>query len=149
MPNTQAEVSESAVHVARDVRVVFSRLRRRLKQTYDTRGITPSQTAVMSRISKDGPASSSRLAAAERVRPQSMAATLAALEERGFIARQPDPDDGRSQQVSLSQAGHTFLSDKRQASEEWLARAAQDHLTETERRTVVTALALLDRLSHQ
>jgi DNA-binding MarR family transcriptional regulator len=147
MDETTAAVSESAVHAAREVRVVFSRLRRRLKETYDTEGLTPSQTSALSRLSKEGPASASDLAAAERVRPQSMAATLAVLQERGLIQRRPDPDDGRRLLVSPSEAGDAFLADKRRAGEEWLARSLQDHCTEDERRTIIAALALLDRLA--
>lgn len=140
-------VSESAVRAAHEVRVVFSRLRRRLKETYDTKGLTPSQTSALSRLSKDGPASASDLAAAERVRPQSMAATLAVLEERGLIGRRPDPGDGRRQIVSVTGAGQTFLADKRRAGEEWLARSLQEGCTEQERGTIVEAMALLDRLT--
>lgn len=140
-------VSESAVHAAREVRTVFSRLRRRLRETYDTEGLTPSQTSALSRLSKDGPASTSDLAAAERVRHQSMASTLAILEERGLIERRPDPTDGRRQLVSLSDAGRAFLADKRRAGEEWLARSLQARFTERERQSLIEALALLDRLT--
>ncbi len=142
-----AETGESAVRAAREVRVVFSRLRRRLREVYDTRELTPTQTSVLSRLGKDGPASASALAAAERVRPQSMAATLAALAERALIRRRPDPDDGRRLLVSLTGAGQEFLDDTRRAGEEWLARAMQDRFTERERRTVVEAMALLDKLT--
>ena len=141
------EVSESAARAARDLRVVVSRLRRRLRELYDTRDLTPSQTSVLTRLGKDGPASASALAAAERVRPQSVAATLAALDERGLIHRRPDPGDGRRHLISLSAAGREFFEDKRRASEEWLSQALQDRLTEAERHTVIQALALLDRLS--
>lgn len=140
-------VSESAVHAAREVRTVFSRLRRRLRETYDTEGLTPSQTSALSRLSKDGPASTSDLAAAERVRHQSMASTLAILEERGLIERRPDPTDGRRQLVSLSDAGRAFLADKRRAGEEWLARSLQARFTERERQSLIEALTLLDRLT--
>ena len=141
-------ISESAVRAASDVRVVFSRLRRRMKESYDTEGLTPSQTSALSRLSKDGPKSASDLAAEERVRPQSMAATLSVLDERGLIQRRPDPDDGRRQLLSLSTAGRDLLDDKRRASEEWLARALQDRCTEPERQTLIEALALLERLTH-
>lgn len=140
-------VSESAVHAAREVRTVFSRLRRRLRETYDTEGLTPSQTSALSRLSKDGSASTSDLAAAERVRHQSMASTLAILEERGLIERRPDPTDGRRQLVSLSDAGRAFLADKRRAGEEWLARSLQARFTERERQSLIEALTLLDRLT--
>lgn len=95
MDESTEDVSGSAARAARDLRVVFSRLRRRLREVYDTRQLTPSQTSVLSRLGKDGDASTSDLAAAERVRPQSMAATLGALDERGLITRRPDPGDGR------------------------------------------------------
>jgi DNA-binding MarR family transcriptional regulator len=141
------EISESAARAARDLRVVVSRVRRRLKEVYDAGDLTPSQTSVLSRLDKDGAASASDLAAAERVRPQSMAATLAALDEHGLIQRRADPGDGRRQLISLSDAGREFIDDSRQAREEWLTRAFQDRYTEAERRLLVEALALLDRLT--
>ena len=126
---------------------MIGRLRRRLRETYDTEGLTPSQTSVLSRLSKDGAASTSDLAAAEGVRHQSMAATLAVLDERGLIARRPDPVDGRRQLVSVSEAGQRFLDDKRRAGEEWLARSLQAHYTEKERQRLLEALTLLERLA--
>ena len=147
MSEISEDVAESAVRAARDVRVVFSRLRRRLKETYDVQGLTPSQTSVLSRLDKDGEAAASDLAAAERVRPQSIATTLAALDERGLIERRPDPADGRRQLVSVSAAGRAFLADKRRAGEEWLARSFQEHYTEEERQAIIAAFALLERLT--
>jgi DNA-binding MarR family transcriptional regulator len=76
-----------------------------------------------------------------------MAATLAALEQHGLIRRSPDPADGRRQLVTLTEAGQDRVAGDRQAREEWLARALQDRYTEDERRTVLDALALLERLS--
>jgi DNA-binding MarR family transcriptional regulator len=148
MAEISEAVSESAVLAAREVRVVYSRLRRRLRETYDTGGLTPSQTSVLSRLDKEGPASTSELAAAERVRPQSMAATLGALDERGLIRRRPDPGDGRRHLVEMNEAGRALMDDKRRAGEEWLARSLQESLTEEERQTVIEALALLERLTH-
>lgn len=147
MPGRTGEVAASAVHAARDVRVAVSRLRRRFRETYDLGELTPSQTSVLSRLDKQGPATASALAAAERVRPQSVAMTLSALDERGLIERRPDPHDGRRQLVSLSAAGREFLDDSRRAGEEWLARALHERFTEGERRTVIEAMALLERLA--
>jgi DNA-binding MarR family transcriptional regulator len=142
-----AVLSESATHAARDVRVLVGRLRRRLRQTYDTMDLTPTQISALSRIGREGPLSASDLAAAERVRPQSIAATLAVLEERGLTERRPDPGDGRRRLLSLTPTGTALLDDGRRAGEEWLARALHERLTEAERRTVVEAMALLDRVT--
>jgi DNA-binding MarR family transcriptional regulator len=142
------EISESAVQAASEVRVVFGRLRRRLRELAETADLTPSQQAVVSQLDKAGPASASDLAASERVRPQSMAATVAALVELGLVERTPDPDDGRRQLISLTPAGVKRLQGDRQARQEWLAQALQDRFTEAQRRTIIEALALLDDLTH-
>jgi DNA-binding MarR family transcriptional regulator len=148
MDEISVGVSESAVRAAREVRVVFSRLRRRLRETYDTTELTPSQTSVLSRLDKDGDASVGDLAAAERVRHQSSASTVGILEQRGLVSRRPDPADGRRQLVSVTESGHTFLEDRRRAGEEWLTRVLEDKFTEAERRTIIDTMALLERLTY-
>ena len=46
-----------------------------------------SQGAVLARLDREGPQTTSALAAAERVRPQSMAQTIAELQATGFVGR--------------------------------------------------------------
>jgi DNA-binding MarR family transcriptional regulator len=142
----QPALSRSAQQAASELRAVFSRLRRRLRESYSDEGLTPSQTAVLIRLAKEGPATTSELAAAERVRPQSMATTLAAMDARGLLTRTADPDDGRRVRIALSAEGRALYADRRRASEEWLARALQDQCSERERQTILAAMALLDRL---
>lgn len=149
-PTGSADPADSAAVAARELRAVFSRLRRTLlAKIQGVSDLTPSQTAVLSRLIGEGPASPSALAAAERVRPQSMAATLAALEEHGLVGRRPDPEDGRRQLVSLTEAGLAWIADSRRAREEWLARALQEEFTEAERAAVLEALPLIDRLNRR
>ncbi|GAA2423402.1 MarR family winged helix-turn-helix transcriptional regulator [Streptomyces mauvecolor] len=140
-------ISVSAVRAARDLRVVFSRLRRRLREVADTQDLTPSQVSALTLIDKGGAASASALAATEGVRPQSMAATLAALGRQGLIQRSPDPEDGRRQLVTLTSAGRERAEGNRQARTEWLTQAFQDRYTEEERATITEAMALLERLA--
>src|SRR5271165_1338560 len=141
------EISESAVQGARDLRVVFSRLRRRLKDLATGDDLTPSQTAVLTRLWKEGASSTSALAGAEGVRPQSMATIVAALEGHGLIRRTPDPDDSRRQVITLTKDGRKRAESDRHAREEWLAQALQDQFSERERRVIVEALSLLQRLT--
>jgi DNA-binding MarR family transcriptional regulator len=140
-------VSESAVRAAREVRVMLSRMLRRVRETYDITDLTPSQTSVLSRLDKDGDASVGDLAVAERVRHQSMASAIAILAERGLVSRRPDPGDGRRQLVSVSETGRKFLNDRRRSSLQWLTRAIEEQLTEEERQSVIEAMALLERLT--
>ena len=140
-------ISESAARGAQDLRVVFSRLRRRLQALATDDDLTPSQTAVLTRLWKQGASSTSALASDEGVRPQSMATIVAALELRGLIQREPDPDDGRRQVITLTKQGRKRAERDRQAREEWLARALQHQFSERERRVIVEALSLLQRLT--
>jgi DNA-binding MarR family transcriptional regulator len=142
-------IGESAAAAARDIRVVVSRLRRRLRDVAAGGDLTPSQTAVLTRLWKEGASSASALAGAERVRPQSMATIVAALDQRGLIERTPDPEDGRRQVVSLTEAGRRRAESDRQVREEWLARAIQERYSERERGVILEALALLERLTEQ
>ncbi|MFS4094476.1 MarR family winged helix-turn-helix transcriptional regulator [Streptomyces sp. AF1A] len=141
------EISESAVRAARDLRVVFSRLRRRIREIAQDADLSPSQESALTLVGKHGAATASALASAEGVRPQSMATTLAALEQHGLIRRAPDPDDGRRQLVTLTDSGRARVEGNRQVREEWLARAFQDRFDDAERETVLEALQLLERLS--
>jgi DNA-binding MarR family transcriptional regulator len=147
VPMIQAPVSEDAALAAQELRVVFSRLRRRLRELAASDDLTPPQLAVLSRLGKDGTSSVSVLAAQEGVRTQSMAATVAGLEASGLIARHPDPDDGRRQLIRLTAAGADRLGSDREVRGEWLAGAIQERLTADERATLREAVALVDRLT--
>src|SRR5579875_3525383 len=70
--------------LASDLRVVLGRLMRRLRAEHR---FSLSQAAVLGRLDREGAQSVSQLAAAERVRPQSMAQTVAELEAEGLLAR--------------------------------------------------------------
>ncbi len=146
-PLGPTESVDSSLSAARDLRVLFSRLRRRLRDVTVDGGLTPSQTAVLTRLWKEGASSASALAEAERVRPQSMATIVAALEQLELIERTPDPEDGRRQVISLTAAGRQRAESDRQVREEWLARAMRERYSEPERRIIVDALSLLERLT--
>lgn len=139
--------SPSATRLARDLRVVFGRLRRRLREMAVPDDLSPSQIGVLVRLDKEGPASTSRLAAAEGIRSQSMGATVAGLEALGFVAREADPTDGRSRLVVLTAAGVDAARGARAAREEHLARELDARYSEAERATILRALELLERLT--
>jgi DNA-binding MarR family transcriptional regulator len=86
------------------------------------------------------------LAAAGSVRPQSMGATVAALEDLGHVRRAPDPSDGRQSIVSVTPTFETLLRDGRAARQDWLIGALQNTLTPAEQAQLAAAVDLLKRV---
>src|SRR5215472_6847129 len=74
------------------------------------------EAAVMARLAKDGPATTADLARAESVKPQSMGATIAALEEMGIVERKPHPTDGRQVNIELTATGAAVRKSAKDAS---------------------------------
>jgi DNA-binding MarR family transcriptional regulator len=74
----------------------------------------------------------SDLAAAEYVRPQSMAATPAPLLEARLVVRHRDPDDGRRILIVPTDAGRDALRSVQSQRDAWLASAIERVLDEEE-----------------
>jgi DNA-binding MarR family transcriptional regulator len=68
-------------------------------------GFPMGQGAVLGALDREGPQSTSDLAAGAKMRPQSMAQTVRELEDGGFVARRPDPHDGRRSILELTPRG--------------------------------------------
>ncbi|MZD03886.1 MarR family transcriptional regulator [Streptomyces sp. SID5785] len=149
MPGTQGPTAEDppAERIAADLAGAVGRLARRMRTASPDSLLTPTQRTVMARLDREGPATTAALARAEYVRPQSMRLTVGALEERGFVSRAPDPDDGRQSVVSVTDAGREVLASVRAAKQSWLARTLDSELDAAERRTLAEAIALLERLT--
>ena len=129
---------------ASELRVVLGQLMRRLR-VENTLPI--SHGAVLARLEREGPRTTSALAAAERMRPQSMSQTVAELGAAGLVARSPDPTDGRQILIGLTEQGQSTLADDRARRDGWLAGAIEAELTPAEQETLLRAVAILHRLA--
>lgn len=129
--------------VATALRTATARLQRRLRAEAGHSEYTASQVAVARRLLEHGPATTSELARAEGVRPQSMSATIAVLEAAGVVARRPDPGDRRATQVFVAEQA---MREVRAAKQGWLTRTMAERLTAAERRTLADASALIERM---
>jgi len=136
--------SKQVVNGASELRLVLGQLVRRLRAEYS---FPVAQASVLSRLDREGAQTASALAAAEHVRPQSMAQTLAELETAGLIERGPDPRDGRRIQIELTAKGRERVLEGRGRREDWLAAAISAELNAEEQRTLLAAVPLLRRLS--
>jgi DNA-binding MarR family transcriptional regulator len=130
--------------VASELRVVLGQLVRRLRA--ENRLPLPHGT-VLARLDRCGTSSVSELAAAERIRPQSMAQTIVELEAEGLVTRKPDPNDKRRALVELTDQGHATLQNDRRQRDGWLAQAIVEQLTAEEQATLTEAVAVLQRLA--
>jgi DNA-binding MarR family transcriptional regulator len=133
--------------LAGDLRVVIGQLRRRLREQSSIGDLTWSQTSVLSRLEREGSATVTGLARAEGMRPQSMGATVSALEAAGLVNGSPDPEDGRQTILSLTPACREWIKAARAAKEDWLFRAIQSKLSPEEQGELAKGVELLKRLA--
>ena len=143
----EGDISSEVLRVSGDLRIEIGRIARRLRQLYGSGEATFSEISVLARLDRQGHASPGALAAAESVRPQAMGATLGDLEQRGLIARSPDPSDGRRMFIALTDAGGQVLEDQGRAVTECLARALADGLSPAEQRQLMATVPLLARIA--
>jgi DNA-binding MarR family transcriptional regulator len=114
-------MGEVPPHVAESagwLRGVVGQLHRRLRQVDNAGILTPSQSAVLHRLHREG-----------------------------YLARTPDPADRRRVVISLSDAGRDTVRGIQQHRDEWLAQALLDELSPAELDAVTRALPLLQRIA--
>ena len=133
--------------IAANLRLSIGLLLRRLRQIPTPDELTLSESAALARLDRGGPATAAALARLEQISPQSMGATLAALEARALIARTPDPEDGRRVILSITEAGLQVLGDRRNARTERLAEALSSGFTPGELEHLMAVAPLLERLA--
>jgi DNA-binding MarR family transcriptional regulator len=148
MPAESTLQEPDVTEVAAALRVSIGLLLRRMRQVRPDGELSLPETSALARLDRSGPATSSALAKEEQISPQSMGATLAALEARGLVARKPDPDDGRRAVLTLTGAGQQVLRDKRSARVAQLAAALSSAFSPAEVIQLKAAAPLLERLAH-
>jgi DNA-binding MarR family transcriptional regulator len=111
--------------------------------------LTLPETSALARLDRGGPTTASALARVEQISPQSMGATLAALEARGLVGRRPDPADGRRAVISATEAGRALLRTRRHAKTDRLARALAAEFTPAELTQLGAVTPLIERLAQR
>jgi DNA-binding MarR family transcriptional regulator len=133
--------------VASTLAVSLGLVYRRMRQPLAEGELTLPERSALSKIGRDSPLTAAELAKQEQISPQSMGATLAALESRGLIARAPDPSDGRRAILSLTAAGATALHAKRAMRDALMTQALASNFTDVERAQLMAVAPLLERLA--
>ncbi len=138
-----------AAAIAQDLRSVVSKLKRRLRDQADVGDLTPTQASVLVRLEKGGPMTTSNLARAEGMRPQSMGSVIAALEAAGLVTGTADPNDGRQTILSITEACRQRIEEGRAARQDWLSRTIEARLSGAEQDHLLSAVKLLRRLADE
>ena len=140
---TEQEVTEIAAALYLSVGL----FKRRLRQLPAPGELSLPESSALRKLERGGPATVSALARAEQISAQSMGATLITLEARGLVSRQADPADGRRSVMSVTAAGLSALSDKRNARIAQLAQALTAGFSAEEMSQLMVAAPLIERLA--
>ncbi len=138
--------NRKAYALAAEIRAVCGKLKRRLREHGGRNDLTPSQISVLLLLEKDGSATVSSLARAEGMRPQSMSAVVASLQEADLVGGAPDPSDGRQTLMSLTPKCLKWLQEGRAARQDWLTATICQKLSAQEQEQLQGSLELLARL---
>ena len=138
-----------AQEVAASLRTSIGFLVRRMKQVQTAGDLTLPESSALARLDRGGPATAAELARQEQISPQSMGATLAALQERGLIERRADPADGRRYVLSVSEAGARELHNRRSARTQMFAAVLSESFSPDELAVLQQASVLLERLAER
>lgn len=139
---TRSAALETAVS---DLTVAVGQLLRRLRSETNPSELNLSQHSVLSRLDQLGAMTTADLARAESMKPQSMGAILASLEQEGLVHRQPHPSDGRQILFALTDAGAEVRKQRGLAKREWLL-AAMAKLEPAELQALMAAIPLIKRI---
>jgi DNA-binding MarR family transcriptional regulator len=130
--------------LATRLRLALARSARRLRQAAGS-DLSPSQTAALAVIEREGPLTPSEIAARERIQRPSVTRLLARLAESGLVERTSDPADRRSSLVTITPLGSALLAAARIRKDEFLS-VRLDALGADDRATLERAAALLERM---
>jgi DNA-binding MarR family transcriptional regulator len=86
----------------------------------DRLGMTASTAFLLNRLTREGPARLTTLAAKEGVSQPSMTQLIQRLERQGLVARRADPADGRVALVAITDAAQALLDERMRSRRERL-----------------------------
>lgn len=126
--------------------MAITRMARRLRQESGTgRETSPTLTAALATIEREGPLTPSALADHERIQRPTATRVVARLEAAGLVTRTADPVDRRVANVAITPEGRAQLKRMRSRRTQYLAQRLGP-LTPQERATLADAAAILERL---
>jgi len=139
-----SENRTDALELAEDLRATLGRFVRLVKNEANTP--TTSHSETLSLLDRSGPLTVAELANLRNVRHQSMRLVTAQLELDGLVGKLPNPADGRSRLLSITQKGREELSRSRKARTLKIAALIEERLSNQDRQTLQAAILIIERL---
>ncbi len=130
--------------LAAELRLVIGQLVRRVRVMEDE---PFAHRATLGYLDREGPMTTSDLAHAQHVRPQSMARTVGQLAEEDLVRFEPHPSDRRKTLVVITERGRLAVHEGRVRRAGWLHQAIASELTADEQQVLAAALPLLHRVA--
>lgn len=127
-----------AHQLAGDLRVLVSRLRRQMR-TARPGDLSAPQIFALRTLHNEGSLTVTELAKAHSMRPQSMGATITALEKEGLVHREPDPNDGCQSILSLTETSRSVIDKSRSARDDFLYKGIKERLAPKEQKELARA----------
>lgn len=134
---------ESAVAL----RLAITRTSRRLRQEAAS-DLSPTAMAALASIERHAPVTPTKLAEIERVKRPTITRVINNLVEAGVISRSPDPEDGRSCRLTMTEEGTARLAEHRFRKSAYLARLL-DSLPAEDVETLDRAAQILEHALEQ
>ncbi len=139
-------LNTSVISEASALRHAAMALTRRLRGERSADALSSAQLSVLGLLARSGEQTPGQIAAVDRVQPQSVTRTLAALERGRLVYRRIDPDDRRRAWIGLTQQGRAVLASDLAERDHWLAGQVRS-LTPAERAVLDVAADLLERIA--
>jgi DNA-binding MarR family transcriptional regulator len=148
MLGRMAKIAEVPVETSvEELLQATAQLVRRLRSEAGGDNLTWSQSVVLGELDRNGPATTADLARTESVKPQSMSATLAVLEEQGLVERRAHPVDGRQILFALTRTGLALRRARTRLKRTWLSGALAQ-LSQSELRALIAAAEPMRKLAN-
>jgi len=129
------------------LRAAMARVGRRLRAQERPGGIGATGLSILGTLRRNGPMPIGKLAANERLQPQSLTRIVVDLEERELVSRTRDRTDRRRAYIAITATGEARLRESMRLRDEWFGRAIESKLSDPERDLLRIAATLLDRLA--
>lgn len=138
------ERDSDALALAEELRRAIGTFVRVVRERTDTE--TSAQSETLGLLDRDGAMNVAALAQRRTVTHQTMRVVVAQLVAEGLVERRPDPEDRRSQLLSLSDAGRDAVLRDRRSRASRIGKMIEKTLSVAEREHLRKSISLLDRI---